>query len=243
VLLFGPPGTAKTTIAKGIADGLSWPVVSLSPGDFIVDGLEHIETHAKSVFSRLMQLSRAVVIFDECDELFRERIPNARLEQARGITAFITASMLPKLQELHDRGRVLFFICTNHFESLDAAMKRGGRVDHVIAVGPPDERARRELLMSMVLDLRRDTRPCVTQPYEAVAISTLAKCTKRFTRPELNLAAGQLVRRTWNSEERAKKAAEEVARRIKPSLVIRASVYNTFLAQRKEFSHAIVEGA
>ena len=72
-LLFGPPGTQKTSIVKAIADGLGWPIVSLSPGDFIEKGLEYIEPQASEVFGRLHQLCRVVVLFDECDELFRKR--------------------------------------------------------------------------------------------------------------------------------------------------------------------------
>ena len=53
-LLFGPPGTSKTTIVKAISDALSWPLVLLNPGNFIEDGLERIEQRAKYVFDQLL---------------------------------------------------------------------------------------------------------------------------------------------------------------------------------------------
>ena len=184
-LLFGPPGTSKTTIVKAVAHGLSWPLVLLSPGDFIENGLEYIEAQARSVFDRLQRLSRAVVLFDECDELFRDRKPSEAVEQTRGIAAFVTASMLPKLQELHDRGRVVFFICTNKFESLDPAIRRGGRIDHIIGVGPPLESARRRLILGQ-LELV-DTGSTAGRIAEALAYKT-----ERFSRSELVRACALL---------------------------------------------------
>jgi SpoVK/Ycf46/Vps4 family AAA+-type ATPase len=45
--------------------------------------------------------------------------------------------MLPKLSQLHDEGRVIFFMATNYQEKWDAAIKRSGRFDLLICVGPP----------------------------------------------------------------------------------------------------------
>ena len=80
-----------------MADGLGWPVLLLSPGNFIEEGLEFIEAQARSVFDHLLQLSRAVVVFDECDELFRDRAPIKSTEQMRGITAFVTRKHAPEI--------------------------------------------------------------------------------------------------------------------------------------------------
>lgn len=82
LLLFGPPGTAKTTVVKALADGLQWPLVFLSPGNFIERGLEYIEAQAKAVFEMLQRLSRVVILFDECDELFRDRKPTPGTDQS-----------------------------------------------------------------------------------------------------------------------------------------------------------------
>jgi len=234
VLLFGPPGTSKTTIVKAVADALKWPVVMLSPGNFIEKGLEYIESQARSVFDRLLELSKAVVIFDECDELFRDRVPLRESEQTRGITAFVTASMLPKLQELHDRGRIIFFICTNHFETIDAAMKRGGRIDHVIGVGPPDRVARLAVIKSAAGKPKR-------KHFDA-ALDELAHKTERFTRSELQHVVRLLLATPhWSSVAEAKAVARQVAQIVKRSLTISVAEYNTYKELERQFSHPLLE--
>lgn len=240
-LLFGPPGTAKTTIAKAVADGLSWPVVLLSPGVFIERGLEYIEAQARLVFTDLMNLSRAVVVFDECDELFRTREPTPGLEQTRSITAFVTASMLPKLQDLHDRGKIVFFICTNNFDTMDPAVKRGGRIDHLIAVGPPDEIARQKILSGLVAELR--TRSNWNNPILiAAAINELAKGSERFNRSELSRAVHNLQEMAMpDTEQKARAVALNVIERLTPSLTISASEYTDFLTEKKQYSHAVTK--
>lgn len=241
-LLFGPPGTSKTTIAKAVADGLSWPVVLLSPGVFIERGLEYIEAQARSVFSDLMNLSRAIVVFDECDELFRTREPTPGLEQARSITAFVTASMLPKLQDLHDRGKIVFFVCTNNFEMMDPAVKRGGRIDHLIAVGPPDETARRRMLKGLAAELR--TESSWNAPARiAAAIDELARDSERFNRTELSRAYQSLHKLPMpDTDDEARTVARKVLERLRPSLTISPEDYETFSKQKTEFSHVVTGG-
>lgn len=240
-LLFGPPGTSKTTLVKAVADALDWPLVLLSPGDFIARGLEYIEAQSRSVFDRLLQLSRAVVLFDECDELFRSREPQVGTEQLRGITAFITASMLPKLQELHDRGRVLYFICTNNFETVDSAIKRGGRIDHIIGLGPPDKKARRHILTSTASTWTRrsgDGEP----EYLSSAIDELVGVTERFVRSELQRAF-DLLRSSmpWDSEEGARTASRNVAEKLEGGLTISTQEWENYKKLRNAYSHPVTE--
>ena len=241
-LLFGPPGTSKTTIAKAIADGLNWPLVLLSPGIFIERGLEFIEAQARSVFDDLMKLSRAVVVFDECDELFRSREPSPEVEQTRSITAFVTASMLPKLQDLHDRGRVMFFICTNNFQSMDPAVKRGGRIDHIVAVGPPDEKARHKIVTLIGAELRRVAGLTLPTFFDA-GLDEIAKQSDRFNRTELSRAARALSRTPgFDDEEHARAAARKIVERLDGSLTIGVKEYAEFIQQKKQYSHPVTEG-
>jgi hypothetical protein len=234
MLLFGPPGTSKTTLVKAMADGLGWPVVMLSPGDFIKEGLEYIEAQARSVFDRLQRLSRAVVLFDECDELFRNRNPSDEAEQMRGITAFVTASMLPKLQELHDRGRVVFCICTNKFETLDPAVKRGGRIDHIIGVGPPQAKARLRIIQTALSS---------SLPFHDVLSAELSEATDRLTRSEIKRAC-KLVEKgsKLSNKDEAKTAARTAADRIRHASTITDQEYNHFKKSKEDFSRPVTEG-
>ena len=211
VLLFGPPGTTKTTIARSVANGLKWPLVTLSPGDFIEGGLENIEAQATEVFERLHKLSQAVVIFDECDELFRARSPKPDVEAIRGIAAFMTASMLPKLQDLHDRGRIVIFICTNFIRSIDPAMRRIGRIDHIVAVGWPDaDQRRRTIETALGMDQIKGSR----RRHVKDAVTELVKGSDRLIRGELVAAARELeAHLPFKNADQAVAAAQDIARR------------------------------
>src|SRR5216683_1066618 len=143
-IVFGPPGSGKTYFIKMIANVLGWPLLTLNPGHFIKAGLENIEATSAQLFADLMQLDHVIVFFDECDELFRER--STKEPADRNILSFATASMLPKLQDLHDLQRVIFFLGTNFLSNVDRAIRRPGRFDHILLYDRPDEHARESLL-------------------------------------------------------------------------------------------------
>ncbi len=130
-LLFGPPGTSKTTIVRALAERLEWPFLEITPSDFLRGGLEKIYVESNKVFDDLMDLSGVVILFDEMDAIGQER--NAQLDVTR---QFLTTSMLPKLAKLHTRD-VIFVMTTNHKQQLDDAIVRSGRFDLLICVGPP----------------------------------------------------------------------------------------------------------
>ncbi len=143
-IIYGPPGSGKTFMVEQLAQALGWPLLPLSPGHFIQRGLENIESTAAEIFRDLINLDHTVVFFDECDELFRER--SEQSGAGRNILSFATASMLPKLQELHDARRVVFFLGTNFLSNVDTAIRRPGRFDGRLLVDRPDEAARRDLI-------------------------------------------------------------------------------------------------
>lgn len=234
VLLFGPPGTTKTTIARAVANGLEWPLISLSPGIFIEQGMDKIEAQSTEIFDKLLSLSQAVVILDECDELFRKREPGAATEQTRGVAAFMTASMLPKVQDLHDRGRIVLFICTNFLDSIDPAMRRIGRVDHIIAVAPPDEDQR---LKTIKRELAKPPRCGLAHLDEASA--ALARETKNFIRGEVVAVARKLEAvKEIKTSVQAGQIASEIADTARRSMTIKdqEQPYQDFLRDKEDLS-------
>jgi SpoVK/Ycf46/Vps4 family AAA+-type ATPase len=54
--------------------------------------------------------------------------------------------MLPWLQRLHDYGEVVFLFATNTIMNFDAAIRREGRFDLVVPIGPPQGPDRLEAL-------------------------------------------------------------------------------------------------
>lgn len=142
-LLYGPPGTRKTSFVVEMAKELSWPLLTLSPPVFLRGGIEGFEAAADEIFEDLVHLKRVVVLFDECEEFFRARPRvDATAMESRTVGAFITSGMLPRLQRLRDERWIVFVINTNveAFE-LDDAVTRRGRLDKAARVGYPELQA------------------------------------------------------------------------------------------------------
>src|SRR5208337_4391372 len=126
-LLFGPPGTSKTTIAEVVAERLGWSLVVVTPSHFLSKGFEQIYVRANEIFEDLMDMSNVVILLDEMDALVQTRESprgnDGQLGQGRGkgntpgldvTRQLLTTSMLPKLADLYKRAQVVFLMATNH---------------------------------------------------------------------------------------------------------------------------------
>jgi len=156
-LLFGPPGTSKTNLAKAVAEALGWPLIVITPSEFLGKGLEQVHAQVDEVFEDLMDLSYAVVFFDEMDALAQTRGGEDTQPAGNATDAgqrvgdepakvggdldvtrqLLTTSMLPKLANLWDQKRVIFLMATNHRQQLDPAITRPSRFDLLLCVASP----------------------------------------------------------------------------------------------------------
>lgn len=159
-LLFGPPGTSKSRLAKAIAEYLGWPLVVITPSEFLGKGLEQVHAQVNERFHDLLDLRRAVVFFDEMDALAQTRQGDDSEQSSQTLGSrvlqlferlqrgdrggpldvtrqLLTTSMLPKLSSLWDQKQVLFLMATNHKQQLDPAITRPNRFDLLLCVAPP----------------------------------------------------------------------------------------------------------
>jgi len=142
-ILFGPPGTAKSTICEALAERMGWDFVVIDTANFLEDGLTNVASRIKYLFARLQSLSNCVILFDEIEEFCLDReTPGLGME-----SRLLTTSMLTQLNDLRRAKKSIFFLATNRLRAFDSAIIRPGRFDMQLFVGTPN-------LESRVIQLR-----------------------------------------------------------------------------------------
>ena len=171
VLLFGPPGTGKTTFAKAIAGRLGWPFIELLPSK-LESGNYSMSAELRTAMNDLLQLDHAVVFIDEFDEIASAREKNPT---TKGVV-----NELLKMIPLYRSAPGHLLVCaTNFVGDIDSAVLRPGRFDLVIPIGPPDLVARRALWTASLASLDQ----------RGADIEKLAVNTDGYTPGDVELAA------------------------------------------------------
>lgn len=136
IVLFGPPGTGKTTFAKAVASRVGWPFVEVFPSRLgaVRGGVAHA---LRETFNEINELEHVVVFIDEVEEIAGERggKPPSPLQG-------VTNELLKIIPAFREREGRLLVCATNFVRALDPALLRHGRFDYVIPVGAPDAAAR-----------------------------------------------------------------------------------------------------
>ncbi|CAB9501091.1 metalloprotease FTSH [Seminavis robusta] len=137
-VLFGPPGTAKTTICEALAQRMGFDFCVIDTSAFLADGLSNVAARIRYVFRRLMALNQCVILFDEIEEFALDReTPGLSME-----SRMLTTAMLTAINDLRRAKQSIFFIATNRLRAFDAAITRRGRFDMQLFVGTPNLESR-----------------------------------------------------------------------------------------------------
>ncbi|MFC8246148.1 ATP-binding protein [Streptomyces chartreusis] len=137
VILFGPPGTGKTSFARAVASRLQWPFVELFPSRLASSREGGLAVSLRETFTELAELETVVLFIDEVEEIAAARSGTA-VDPSHGVTNELL-KLIPGFRDHDDR---LLICATNSVRRLDPAFLRPGRFDYVIPVGPPDPEAR-----------------------------------------------------------------------------------------------------
>jgi SpoVK/Ycf46/Vps4 family AAA+-type ATPase len=179
-ILYGPPGTSKTHLARQIADCLAWPLLSIDPSHLTRKGLGELHAEANRVFTMLNACEQIVVFMDEFDELVRDREAPGEME-----SRFLTTAMLPKLADLSERRRLVYLLATNHLERFDTAIRHPGRFDTIWLVMPPTYAAKEErwpIIRERVDEADPERRPELIGMITDLTFGEMATLVKRLER-------------------------------------------------------------
>ncbi|MFC6872987.1 AAA family ATPase [Halobellus marinus] len=140
VLLHGPPGTGKTLIAKAVANEVDATFITVSGPEIMSKYKGESEEKLREKFAEARENAPAIVFFDEIDSIAGKRDDGGDVENR------VVGQLLSLMDGLDARGDVVVIGATNRVDTLDPALRRGGRFDREIEIGVPNERGRREIL-------------------------------------------------------------------------------------------------
>jgi SpoVK/Ycf46/Vps4 family AAA+-type ATPase len=121
ILLHGPPGTGKTTLARALATQGHASFFSLSGAEVFSPYVGDAERAVRDVFRKARLASPSVVFFDEIDAVVGSR---SERSDSGGVQQRLLATLLTELDGIAAGGRVLLVGATNRPEALDSAFVR-----------------------------------------------------------------------------------------------------------------------
>lgn len=146
LLLFGPPGTGKTTFVHALAARLNRPVVEWQRP---ASGQSRPAQDMAAFFNSVAQLNDVVLFLDEAEEFASKRVLGSSPDAAA-----CTNELLKAIGRIDLCQQQLLIAATNHIDTLDPAILRPGRFDLVLPVGPPDAFGRELILQGRLAGCR-----------------------------------------------------------------------------------------
>jgi transitional endoplasmic reticulum ATPase len=162
ILLHGPPGTGKTTIAKAIATEVNSSFYEQSAGDMLSKWAGESEERVMKLFSKARANRPSVIFIDEIDGLLRRRSSDS----ATPWEERVVSQFLRELDGLVASEGVMLVGATNRIDIIDPAIQ--GRRLTPIEVGLPDAAGRLKLLQVLC----RDVSLSKTAKLKEIAVAT-----------------------------------------------------------------------
>jgi transitional endoplasmic reticulum ATPase len=143
ILLFGPPGTGKTMLAKATAGEIDATFFRISPADVLSKWVGEAEQNIKKLFDAAAAEPRSIIFIDEIEAL----VP-ARRDEGSSVMQRVVPQILQGVEGFDKKaGRpILLMGATNVPWQLDPAILRPGRFDEKVYIPLPDLPGRRAML-------------------------------------------------------------------------------------------------
>ncbi|KAF2027394.1 AAA-domain-containing protein [Setomelanomma holmii] len=140
VLLYGPPGCAKTLIAQAVATESNQNFLAVKGSELIKMYVGESERAIRDVFRRARAAKPCIIFFDEIDSIGKSR------ERTQDSGLNVVTTLLNEMDGIEALKDVFIIGATNRPDILDSALIRTGRFDAHIHIGLPTEEARKQIL-------------------------------------------------------------------------------------------------
>jgi transitional endoplasmic reticulum ATPase len=197
-LLFGPPGTGNTMLAKAVAREAEANFIAAKSSDLLSKWYGESERQVSRLFQRARQVAPTVIFIDEIDSLAPERGGGIG-EPA--VTERVVNTLLAEMDGLEELRGVVVIAASNRPGLLDPALLRPGRFDELVYVSVPQRDGRLHILRIHTAGMPLDP---------DVQLETLADRTAGYTGADLE----DLVRRAGLQALRADLDAASVPMRF-----------------------------
>ena len=152
ILLHGPPGCGKTMVANAFAAELGVPFIALSAPSIVSGMSGESEKVLRDHFEEAKKVAPCLIFIDEIDAITPKR-ENAQREMEKRIVAQLLTCMDDLSLEKTGGKAVIVIAATNRPDSLDPALRRGGRFDKEINLGVPSEAVREQILRALTREM------------------------------------------------------------------------------------------
>src|SRR4051812_28620773 len=139
LLLAGPPGTGKTTVAKVLAAQARCSFYPVSGADVMSKWVGESEGNIRRLFERARENRPSIIFIDEIDAIAGRRGEFQSHDQQ-------VNQLLAEIDGVAGQSGVFVIGASNRPDQIDPAMLRGGRLSRTIILGLPDEPGRLALL-------------------------------------------------------------------------------------------------
>jgi transitional endoplasmic reticulum ATPase len=141
ILLFGPPGSGKTLLAKALAHESEINFISVKGPEFLSKWVGESEKAVRETFRKARAAAPCIIFFDEIDAIagMRGRFASSQ------VTEQVVSQLLTEMDGLEGLKDVILLAATNRPDMLDPALLRSGRFGRHIEIPMPDKEARIEI--------------------------------------------------------------------------------------------------